>query len=241
MARDRPYRYPGGERSVVAVQKHTIANLRLNLKEAEAGRTWLILPEGFRAQEFGQTYPLPSSRLELQVLAAIPIPPGYDKKDSGTLYLRRAFRAWKESRRRKNVKTLMDLARREYQVRRSCDNFEQMTRKLRAQAREELETVKVEAAKAVASLSDLFSLAKQGLDAQMRAHLGGTEWNGEKIGSRAFRECARIVLAGVKGLGLPSEDRNRAKDAIIEEAASAIRATQEAVDLAPGAQNQTEH
>ena len=76
----------------------TIASLRLDLEEAQKGRTWLLLPQGFRDQQFGKTYPLPSRRLELQKLVAIYIPK--NKKDSGCLYLRRALDKWKKQQAR---------------------------------------------------------------------------------------------------------------------------------------------
>ena len=86
----------------------------------------------------------------------------------------------------------------------------------------------------IASLTDLFSLARKGIDGQMRAHLDGKEWMGEKINARAFRECFRMVTQTVKGLGLPSEERTRAKSAIMDEVAEALKDTQETVALAPG-------
>ena len=78
---------------------------------------------------------------------------------------------------------------------------------------------------------DLFSLGREGLELQMRAYLDNKEVNGEIIKARAFRECFRIVTAAVKGLGLPSDQKRPATDAIYEEVAAALEATQETVAL----------
>ena len=217
----------------------TIKSLRLDLEAAEKGRTWLLLPEGFRAQECGMTYPLPSRRIELQKLVAIYIPK--NKKDCGCLYLRRALQEWK-NRQMKRSSAILDVTRREEQIAKMQHNFALQAKELRAKCRAAVDDVRREAQQAIANLNDLFSLARKGLDGQMRAHLEGQEWQGETINARAFRECFRMVTQTVKGLGLPSEERTRAKSAIMDEVAEALKDTQETVALAPGGDDdETEH
>lgn len=214
-----------------ADNRYTIKSLRLDLQSAIDGKTWLLLPEGFRDQGSGQDYPLPSRRLELQKLVAIYLPPR--KKDCGCLYIKRAIKEWK-SRQQRAGSVLTDFARRETSIKRKEENFDQFVKGMRQQTRDAIDDVRKEAALAVASLHDLFALGRQGINAQMKAHLEGQEWQGEIIKARDFRECFRIVTQAVKGLGLPTDQKTAATDAIIEEVAASIKATQETVSMAPG-------
>lgn len=217
----------------------SIAFLRLNIKEATAGRTWLLLPEGFRDMDSGMAYPLPTRTLDLQRLASIPIPPR--KKDAGVLYLRRVIKEWR--RRMANKQSaILDLTHREEQIKVAGQRCRDDLKALQAQAKNAVDDVRREAEKAIASLSDLFSLGREGIDGQMQAHIKGEEWKGEKITAHAFRDCFRLVSQAVKGLGLPSEQREKARDAILEEAAAALRDTQETIAMAPGGDDpETEH
>jgi hypothetical protein len=181
-----------------------------------------LLPEGFRDQESGNTYPLPSLRTDIQKLVVIPIPPG--QKNSGVLYVKRAIAAFKEKQARRQS-AILDVNRRQEQIVHAQENYTQLMKELRAEARAAVETVRAEAAQAAASLKDLFALGRKGLDGQMKAHLAGTEWQGEKIDARAFRECFRMVSQTVKALGIPSDQKESAEKAIMEEAARAIEST----------------
>ena len=221
-----------------AHDRHTIKSLRLDLEAAKQGKTWELLPAGFRDQHSGSTYPLPSRRLELQKLASIYIPP--NKKDCGCVYIRRAIKKWKE-RQGRATSALHDMGRRANAIQRSQYNYTQVISKFREEARKAVDDVRLEAEQAIASLNDLFSLGREGIDKQMRAHLAGEKWQGEKINARAFRECFRIVTQAVKGLGLPSDQKETAAEAIMEEVAASLRATREAIAFAPGTEPETEH
>jgi hypothetical protein len=204
-----------------------------------SGKTWLLLPDGFRDQDSGRSYPLPSIRGELLKLIPIVVPPG--KTDSGCLYLQRVMEEFKKRQGRKQSAAL-DLARAETKVAAMKTNTFRRLTKMEAQAREALESVKQQAQEAIASLNDLFSLGRRGIEGQMRSHLGGNEWQGEKISARDFRECFRMVTQAVKGLGLPSEQRAEAEDAIIDQVAESIKAIQDASSLDPStADEETEH
>ena len=219
--------------------KHSIKSLRLDLEAAEAGKTWLLLPEGFRAQECGKTYPLPSSRVELQRLVAIYIPSS--KADSGCLYLKRAINEWKK-RQRNRQSAIYDVGMRREKIARAQVKFTQETNRLMEQAKQAVEGVRKEAQEASASLKDLFHLSRKGLEGQMKAHLEGKEWQGEKISAKAFRDCFSMVTSAVKGLGIPSDQKVAAAEAIMEEYAAAIKATQSTLDLGPGNDDsETEH
>ena len=217
----------------------TIASLRLNLEEAQKGRTWLLLPEGFRASQCGKTYPLPSRRLELQKLVAIYIPK--NKRDSGCVYLRRALDKWKEQQARASS-ALLDMGRREERIKESHYNYQQFIRKCKEDARKAVDEVREETGQAIANLNDLFDLSRKGINEQMKAHLEGRKWQGEKINARAFRECFRMVTQAVKGLGLPSDQRAKADEAIMEEVAASLKDTREAVAFGRGGDGEeTEH
>lgn len=215
-----------------------IKNLRLNLEAAKAGKFWLLLPEGFRSTPWGTIYPLPARREELLKLATITIPPR--KKDVGCIYIRRAIKEWGKRDSTRNA-ALNRAAKHELTIRAFRDNLQRDTGKMRKKCWDSVADVQTAAAKACASLTDLFALAKKGIEGQMKAHLAGKEWQGEVINARAFRECFRMVTQTVKGLGLPSNERSKAKEAVMEEVGEALKATQDALNLAPGAKDDTEN
>jgi hypothetical protein len=248
----KPQKGEGGDR-------YTIKSLRLNLKAAHEGKTWLLLPQGFRDQQSGLDYPLPARRNELQKLVAIPIPPHIDKRDCGCMYLRRALKKFK-AQEFSNISALSDLGRRREQIKSSHRNYNTRVRELRQEMRKAVDQVKEEAQVAIASLNDLFALGRKGIDGQMRAHLESRKWphhakckvrkchddcQGEHIDSAAFRQCFRMVTQAVKGLGLPTDQRAEATDAIVEEYAASLKATQEALAMAPSdtkdGKEETEH
>jgi hypothetical protein len=209
---------------------HTIDSLRLNIEEAEKGRTWLLLPPNFRFREAGHTYPLPSRRTDLQRITLIPIPSAGDHEDAGTLYIRRAIRRWKAKKSRAIESTLQDCEARALKYNKTMEQLER-------QAERVVEHVREEAVLVVANLKDLFELGRQGLHGQMRAHLDGHMWRGEVIKAKDFRDCFRMVAQAVKGLGLPSDQRESATEAVMDQVAQALKDTQETLAMAPGAES----
>ena len=209
----------------------TIANLRLDLDAARAGKTWRMLPEGFRDVDSGLSYPLPSRRDDLQTLAGIVVT--HRGQDSGVKYLKRAFMKWRE-RQARAPQALASVERLQDAVRQKNVRYARDLAAMRTEAEQAVERVKQRADEAIASLTDLFALGRRGIEGQMQAHLDSAEWQGERINSRAFRECFRMVAQAVKGLGLPSDQRQEATKTIIEEVAAALEDTQDAVALAPG-------
>ena len=191
-----------------------------------AGKTWLLLPEGFRDQGSGKVYPLPCRRIELQKLIAIPIPE--DKTDSGCQYLRRAMKLWR-SRQERRQSAIHDVGRAAEKVQGKVSHFSTFTKDMCAEVRAAVDEVKQEAQKAVAGLNDLFALGREGIEGQMKAYLAGTEYQGEQIDGEAFRSCFRMVTQAVKGLGLPSDQRDKARDAVMEEVAKSVEATRSAL------------
>ena len=205
--------------------RHTIENLRLDLEAARAGKTWLLLPEGFR-NDHGDTYPLPGKRAELQILVAIPIKPG--KRDSGCTYLRRCLEALKQKHDDRRL-TQINRETQGHKLDRAAAGLQDQASRYKAEMREAVNQVRQEAEKAVAGLNDLFALGREGIEGQMKAYLAGTEYQGERIDGEAFRSCFRMVTQAVKGLGLPSEQRDKARDAVMEEVAKSLEATQSAI------------
>lgn len=209
----------------------TIATLRLNVKEAEAGKTWLLLPEGYRAQDLGKKYPLPTRYADILKLSNIWTPG--NKKDSGCIYLRRVRKRFKELQSRKQCEEIA-AKRRKHAAVQNHSRYNIELRKMKAQARAAVDEVRETAKEAIASLTDLFSLGRKGLDGMMRAHLSGETWQGEQVDGAAFRQCFRMVTQAVKGLGLPSDQRSKARETVMEEVAASIAATREAVALGSG-------
>lgn len=219
--------------------RHDIKSLQLNVEEAKKGRSWLLLPPVARAS--GDKYPLPSSIAELQELSTITIPA--HKQDAGCVYLRRVAVAYKK-RIWKRSSAVVDVNRQQNKAAEMNENFQACLRNLKAEARQAVAKVVEETETAIASLNDLFALGRKGIDGQMRAHLDGKKWQGEKISASAFRNCFRMVTQAVKGLGLPSGERAKAAEAVHAELAASLRATQEAVAMAPGGdagKGDTEH
>ena len=206
----------------------TIASLRLNIEAAIEGRVCELLPEGFRDNDSARTYPLPSARTELQKLVAIPISPNVN---SGNIYLQRALSAFKRKQARR-TSAVNDIAFRSQKIAVDSSRLKAQMNELRAEAQSAVDGVKAQAEQAIASLSDLFALGRRGLESQMQAHLSGSQWQGEAISAAAFRDCFRMVTQAVKGLGLPSEQRGKAAEAIMQEVADSLEATREAVAMA---------
>ena len=218
----------------------SIKALRLNMEVAASGKTWRLLPLGFRTIEAAKTYPLPRTRSELQRLISIVIPPGPHVDDSGALYIKRAMSKWRELESRR-VSAVIDVSHRADQVAKASQDFDQQTEAMKAQAQRAVDGVLEEAKLATASLKDLFALGRKGIKGQMQAHIDNEEWQDEKITAHAFRQCFAMVTGAVKGLGMPSDQKSSAKEAIIEEAAEAIRSSREALELAPGTDPEIEH
>ena len=208
---------------------YSVKSLQLDVAKAEEGITWELLPHAFRDPKFGDTYPLPSRKLDLARLVNIDVPSNKGRVlDSGCRYLKRA-RAEHKKRQNHQKSARLDMGSRLDNIGKQHDNYTQHVKRMRIEARDAAQSVRDEAAKQIANLNDLFSLGREGLEAQMKAHLAGEKWKDETIDARAFRECFRMVTQAVKGLGLPSDQREVAESAIMEEAAASIRATREIV------------
>lgn len=227
-----------GETISVPKGRFTIKSLRLDIEKATKGQTWLLLPEGFRARSCGKTYQLPSNRNELQRVTAIPLPPG--QEDCGTLYIKRAIRKWKE-RETTRVSASNDIAFKRKLISDEGKKFQKELDKLSEDAKQAVNGVRAEAEKATASLRDLFSMGRRGLREQMQAHLNGEKHQGETISASAFRQCFSMVSSAVKGLGMPSDQKESAREAIMSEVASALRDVRETISMAPGSDKETEN
>ena len=217
-------------------RRYSIENLNLDVDSAMAGKTWLLLPSQFRAS--GASYPLPSKRIELQLLTTIPIPAC--KKDDGVLYIKRAIGQWK-NRQLQRVRNEITKQRGTFRAEQSTNGLIVATKKMKEQARQAVEEVRQEALKASASLGDLFALSRKGLDGLIKAYIAGEEWQESKVTNREFLAAVAIVTGAVKGLGIPSGQSKVAEKVIQEQVAAAIRETQETVALAPGSKEETEN
>lgn len=229
MADQTPARFPS----------RTIASLRLNIEAAMEGRVCELLPAGFQDAESARTYPLPSTRRDLQTLITIPL--GLSSS-GGDIYIKRAMEAFKRKQTRRNS-AINDMISKRRKISDATTKLTNDFKELRAQAEAAVEGVKEQAAQAVASLTDLFALGRRGLESQMQAHLSGQKWQDETISAAAFRDCFRMVTQAVKGLGLPSDQRDKAAEAIMQEVADSLEATREVVAAATDTPDkaETEH
>jgi hypothetical protein len=211
--------------------RYSIKSLRLDIQAGIDGRTWAILPEGFRDHDSGKSYPLPSVREDLQRVAFIPI---LSKKlDSGSMYIKRALRRWKDNAKNR-TSAILDAGNRAQTIATKQADLVQEIRKAKLETRNIVNEVREEAAKASASMTELFSLGRKGLDGQMKAYLGNTAYQGEMITGKDFRECYRLVSQTVKALGLPDSEKKSAQGAVLDQYAAALKSTQDAVSLAAG-------
>lgn len=220
---------PGQKRPVPTVPK-TIQSLRLNLERARAGYVWELMPEGYRQANCGKGYPLPTGMEDLRTIANIKL--GRSQRNAAAYYIRRARQAVLDAI--DSNTDPMEMEERTHEVAMAHGRFEQKVKSARQEISRAVAEVKRTAEEASSSMNDLFELGRRGMKAQMEAHLANTEWNGEKIDARAFRECFRMVSQTVKGLGLPSQERDRATEAILDEYAASMKARDAALAMAPG-------
>jgi len=197
---------------------YTIDNLRLDPQKAIDGKTWLLLPDGFRDAASGKHYPMPTQLGELRIIASIPIKMA--KKDSGTAYIRRCETEWKR-RQSRRTSAVLDTEQK----------LEQFINNAKSEVKNAVDEVREEAQRASASMTDLFSLGRRGIKEQMEAYLADVELHGEKINHAGFRQAFQMAAQVVKSLGLPDVEKKNAREAILEQAAEAIRGTQEAASL----------
>ncbi len=214
----------------LAKGKWSLKNLNLDLNAAKEGKTWLLLPEGYRDSEYGLTYPLPSNRRDLQILSSIVIPE--HKGDSGCKYLRRAVEEWKRQQR-KQLSALLDVDHRNHQIHQAQYQYTAKLKKLTAEARKAANEVREEAKRQVASLSTLFDLTKKGLEGMIQAYLDNKEWHGEKVRNSEFLAAGRIVTQTSKAFGLPPKASDNMTQALMDEYAASVKGTKEVVALAP--------
>jgi hypothetical protein len=203
------------------------------------------MPEACRNVEHAKAYPLPTKMVDLQRLVAIPVPdmnsgPANDGDSATKIYLERASLNLRVRRRRRDS-AYLDLTRRQQSITEMQSRVKAQMNVLKEEAKQAVEGVKAQAQEAIASLNDLFALGRQCIDGQMRAHLNGAEWKGEYINASAARACFRMVSMAVKGLGLPSEQRQTATRAVMDQIAESIKATQDALTSGPGDEDETAH
>lgn len=208
----------------------TIQSLRLNLEEARAGHIWLLLPDGYRERNCGIGYPLPTSMEDLRAIANLRI--GRGQRSAGAFYIRRARKMITDSIDSKTEP--MEIEERAHEVALAHGRFKDKVKDARYDISKAVAEVKKFADEATSSMNDLFELGRRGMKAQMEAHLNNEELHGEKIDARAFRECFRMVSQTVKGLGLPSHERDKATEAILDEFAASMKARDAALAMAPG-------
>ena len=216
----------------------------MNVSEAESGKIWLLLPDTCRTTQMALKYPLPESVEELTRVARLPMPTATPNSPRGErasrVYLCRARKAVGMVLNRRE-RGILSTKRIQASMCETNSRFKAEIREFRQEAAKAVEEVREQAQEAIASLNDLFALGRKGLDGQMRAHMEGREWQGEPITAQAFRQCFRMVSMAVKGLGLPSEQRQSATKTVMDQIAESLKATQDAVAAGPGDEDETAH
>lgn len=207
-------------------KKWNIKNLELNL-EAALERPWLLFPQKYRDMQIAKTYPLPDSMEDLQALLRIPVTFAPGEKNNATItYLRRVRN---EATRRHRFRAGIAIEKVAAQTEESSRALDRQVEEASRAMEEVVQKVKDRADQAIASLDSIFRLGLEGLQGQMQAHLGEQDWKGERITASAFRECTRMAIQGVKGLGLPSPEVDKAREVVVREVAASIKATREAM------------
>ena len=198
------------------LEVRTIATLNLNVVAAEEGKLYLLLPEGFR--QAGKVYPLPKVVGELARVGALSLPRfGAKGKSLGaSAYIKRCREEYgrKVMRRRG--------APEEAVVRGVKDRVGDVNKSIteaEAQIAQAVSEFQLKAVEATASLTDLYSLAKSGLEKVMSGYLKGVGEDEEPITTAEFTNAAGKVLSQVAklGAGLDPEGKVEAEDAVFEE------------------------
>ena len=99
------------------------------------------------------------------------------------------------------------------------DEAKETITKAEAQVAQALSEFQLKAAEATASLTDLYSLAKSGLEKVMKGYVSGEAVNEQAITTSEFTNAAGKVLSQVAklGAGLDPEGKVEAEDAVFEE------------------------
>jgi hypothetical protein len=176
-----------------------------------------LLPDGYRKQ--GNIYPLPETVEELARLAALSLPRGRMSPHSLTgsvCYLKRCRAEYE--RRVKCKRARPDLEVVEGVKERVAEATKVITR-AEAEVAAALSEFQLKAAEATASLTDLYSLAKSGLEKVMKGYVTGQEVNDQAITTSEFTNAAGKVLQQVAklGAGLAPEDKEAAEAEVFAE------------------------
>ena len=201
---------------------YTIESLRLNVEEAEGGRTWLLLPPDVRMDKHrAPVYPILTMVGELTRVADIKLP--MNSRNAGADYIRRCRRA--KLKRAVNTR-LADIEVGKAEV----AEFSQQTAHAAAQAQRameaEVERVRLQAAKTLVSMADLNGLAKGAATDILLAFREGKTLNGEPVSvdqaiaafGRVFSQVGKLGAGALDGAG-----REQAEEEIMREFAEATR------------------
>ena len=205
-----------------SVGPHTIQSLRLNVEEAEGGRTWLLLPPDVRRDKYkARSVPVLTQIGELARVADIKLAPRVS--NAGAQYIRKC----RAAKKRRAVNTrLADIE----VGRAECEEMSAQTATVAAKAQAameaEVERVRLQAAKTLVSMADLNGLAKGAATDILLAFREGRTVNGEPITvdqaisafGRVFSQVGKLGAGALDGAG-----KEQAEDEIMREFAEATR------------------
>jgi hypothetical protein len=216
---EKPNRHP----------RHTIASLRLNVAEAEKDRHWLLLPaEITRSDDGWKTYPLPTALDECFRISLIQCNSQIQTNPSAC-YIKRARIRYKERLRKRHFGQ-QRVEEQTHATRQAAYRFREAVQKESDGLKAQIDGVKAKVAEAIASLTDLYGLAKTGNSMIMRGFVDNRPVNGENVTIGDFQRSSQSILNHTAKIGLPTGDDKPAEDAIFAEYEASVKATQDGIE-----------
>lgn len=216
-ARGKPYR------KKVSYYSRTIESLGLNIGLAEAGRTWMLLPEDVRRDEKKAAgYPMPGSVGELSRIAELKI--HGNERHTGACYIRKCRRSLKN---RAAMLRLTDFQAKRAEVNELSLQTATLAEQAAADMKAEVERIRVEAAKTLTSMGDINSLAKSVDRMVMEAFIEGRPINGKPVTVSEALDAMGKSFTHVARLGggvLDDAGKGQAEDEVMKEYVEATKA-----------------
>lgn len=198
---------------------HTISSLGLRIKEAEEGKFDMLLPDSWQA--CWDTYSLPTKDQDIQRVAALQVP--NQNRCPSARYIRRCRKKLKE---RIKLKQFATIGSKERQASLELLNTRNIRKEASKEAKQILDEVRVEAAKAAATLTDLYGLARSGSKEIMQTFVDKGTINGKPVTPREFTDVMGKVFGQVAKLGvgaLSDDSVEQAEGLVFEEFVAATR------------------
>lgn len=201
---------------------HTPESLRLDIAAAEAGKTWMFLPQDIRDTDRGWSeYPLPTNISDLRRVAEIHL--GTYASNTGARYIRRCRRALKERTMGISIQDLDDKIAKAEERAKSLAS-------VATHAKEDIREIRTEvrqaAREALVTMQELNAEFKTGMLAIARGFMEGKLVNGFTVTIPNFTDAAGKVFTHTARLAngaLDPEGKTEAEADVLSEFAKATR------------------